>query len=122
MRTAPALRSAAGPASNGAAAPADTVKSRLGRSLTQVLSTRAKPKPEEADEDEDEDDDFEGEPNTHLGENMTAMAIPGRVLAAPRDVIQGPLPTERVAVVLNFGIIDILQEYNLSKQVEQKRL
>jgi hypothetical protein len=57
-------------------------------------------------------------PNTHLGENMTALAIPGRVLQAPKGYVQPPLPTERVSVILNFGIIDILQEYNMSKQIE----
>ena len=54
----------------------------------------------------------------HLGENMSAVAIPGRFLKAPKDLIQGPLPTERLTVVLNFGIIDILQEYNIVKQLE----
>ena len=54
----------------------------------------------------------------HLGENMSAVAIPGRVLTAPKGVIQGPLPGERVTVILNFGIIDILQEYNIVKQLE----
>jgi 1-phosphatidylinositol-4-phosphate 5-kinase len=68
--------------------------------------------------DDDDDDDFTGVPNTHLGENMTALAIPGRVLPAPKGYVQPPLPTERVSVILNFGIIDILQEYNMSKQIE----
>lgn len=49
---------------------------------------------------------------------MTATAVPGRMLVPPKGVVQGPLPTQSRAVVLNFGIIDILQEYNLSKQVE----
>jgi len=65
-----------------------------------------------------QDDDFEGVPNALLGVNMTAVAVPGRVLTAPRGMEQLPLPTERVPVILNFGIIDILQEYNISKQTE----
>ena len=77
-----------------------------------------KSKAEDGGDDDDDDDDFDGETNTHLGENMTAVAIPGRVLTAPKDLIQGPLPTERMAVILNFGIIDILQEYNIVKQAE----
>ena len=89
---------------------------------TQVLATRIGTKPKQDDgnddDDDDDDDDFDGVPNMHLGENMTALAIPGRVLAAPKGVVQGALPSERASVILNFGIIDILQEYNLSKQVE----
>ena len=77
-----------------------------------------KSKPDGGEDDDDDDDDFDGETNTHLGENMSAVAIPGRVLPAPKDLIQGPLPTERLSVILNFGIIDILQEYNIVKQVE----
>ncbi len=69
-------------------------------------------------DDDDDDDDFSGVPNTSLGENMTAVAIPGRVLPTPKGLVQPPLPTSRADVILNFGIIDILQEYNLSKQVE----
>lgn len=53
-----------------------------------------------------------------LGENMPAEAVPGRWLQAPKGVVQGPLPKETRHVRLNFGIIDILQGYNLSKQVE----
>ncbi len=86
----------------------------------QVLNARAggKPKEEGGEEEEEEEEDFFGEPNTHLGENMTALAIPGRVLEAPKGTQQLPLPKERVSVILNFGIIDILQEYNISKQIE----
>ena len=75
-------------------------------------------KAEDGGEDEDDDDDFDGETNMHLGENMSAVAIPGRVLKAPKGVVQGPLPAERMTVILNFGIIDILQEYNIVKQLE----
>ena len=70
------------------------------------------------EEDDDDDDDFDGALNTRLGENMSGTAVPGRVLAAPRGIQQPPLPTSQSDVILNFGIIDILQEYNLSKQVE----
>lgn len=77
-----------------------------------------KSKADDCGEDDDDDDDFDGETNMHLGENMSAVAIPGRVLPAPKGVIQGPLPGERVTVILNFGIIDILQEYNIVKHLE----
>ena len=50
--------------------------------------------------------------------NMTATAVPGRCLVAPRGVVQPPLPAESQQVVLNFGIIDFLQEYNLTKHSE----
>jgi hypothetical protein len=50
--------------------------------------------------------------------NMTALAVPGRCLAAPKGVVQLPLPKESQPVVLNFGIIDFLQEYNLTKHSE----
>jgi hypothetical protein len=97
------------------AAPSDASVAGL-----QVLNARAggKPKEEGGEEEEEEEEDFFGEPNTHLGENMTALAIPGRVLEAPKGTQQLPLPKERVSVILNFGIIDILQEYNISKQIE----
>lgn len=49
---------------------------------------------------------------------MVATAVPGRWLQVPKGVVQGPLPKEARLVRLNFGIIDILQEYNISKQVE----
>jgi hypothetical protein len=49
---------------------------------------------------------------------MTATAVPGRVLAAPKGVKQLPLPTEDLPVIINFGVIDFLQEYNLTKQTE----
>ena len=89
------------------------------RSLSALLASRAPGKPKEGEEeDDDDDDDFDGDTNTHLGENMTALAIPGRVLKAPKGVEQLPLPTERASVILNFGVIDILQEYNMSKQIE----
>ena len=77
-----------------------------------------KSKAEDGGEDDDDDEMFDGETNTHLGENMSALAIPGRVLTAPKDLIQGPLPTERMSVILNFGVIDILQEYNIVKHIE----
>jgi hypothetical protein len=89
----------------------------LLRCCAQVLASRVGGKPKDEEEEED-DDEFDGEPNTRLGENMTALAIPGRVLHAPKGVQQAPLPTERVSVILNFGVIDILQEYNISKQIE----
>jgi len=66
----------------------------------------------------EDDDDFAGETNAQLGVNMTALAVPGRVLPAPQGVTQQPLPTERLRAVLNLGIIDILQEYNFSKSFE----
>ena len=68
--------------------------------------------------DDDEEDDFDGVINTRLGENMNGVAVPGRVLAAPKGTIQPALPDKQCDVILNFGIIDILQEYNMSKQVE----
>lgn len=49
---------------------------------------------------------------------MLATAVPGRWLQAPKGVAQGPLPRNTCVVRLNFGVIDILQEYNISKQVE----
>ena len=92
--------------------------SALTRSWTQVLSAKAAAAGSDSEDESDEDDDFCGVPNTHLGENMTAIAIPGRVLSAPKGLAQPPLPGARLEVILNFGIIDILQEYNLSKQIE----
>ena len=49
---------------------------------------------------------------------MTALAVPGRVLAAPKGVMQLPLPSDRQSAILNFGIIDFLQEYNVTKHTE----
>ena len=69
-------------------------------------------------DDQDDDGSFDGVLNSRLGENMNAIALPGRVLAAPKGVVQPPVPSSQCEVILNFGIIDILQEYNLSKQVE----
>ena len=77
--------------------------------------------PPAAAEEEDEEDgerDFSGVANESLGMNMTATAVPGRCLVAPRGVVQPPLPAESQQVVLNFGIIDFLQEYNLTKHSE----
>lgn len=70
------------------------------------------------DELDEDDDDFDGVTNTRLGENMSAVAVPGRALEAPQGVMQPALPDSQCDVILNFGIIDILQEYNMSKQVE----
>ena len=69
-------------------------------------------------DDPDDDGSFDGVMNSRLGENMNAVALPGRVLAAPKGVMQPPVPSSQCEVILNFGIIDILQEYNMSKQVE----
>lgn len=55
-----------------------------------------------------------------FGGYMAATAVPKRVLQVPRSTKfdQGLLPDEPLDVVLFFGIIDILQEYNSTKKVE----
>lgn len=55
-----------------------------------------------------------------LGVNLPAVARPKRVLQWPESAgtPREPLVSTNTAVLLNFGIIDILQEYNMHKQAE----
>ena len=56
-----------------------------------------------------------------LGVNMSAVAVPGRVLEQeyPRELEFNP-NDEAQEVILNMGIIDILQQYTASKNMETK--
>lgn len=77
-----------------------------------------------------------GDKEVRMGANMVAIAVPGRVLPCPKGVTLTltPVTEDEVAagaagaddlsgagdvdVVLHFGIIDILQEYNAAKSLE----
>jgi 1-phosphatidylinositol-4-phosphate 5-kinase len=56
-----------------------------------------------------------------LGVNMSAVAVPGRVLTHeyPKELEFNP-NDEPQEVILNMGIIDILQQYTASKNLETK--
>jgi len=57
-----------------------------------------------------------------LGVNMSAVAVPGRVLTKeyPKDVEIDPNDAFPQDVILNMAIIDILQQYTTSKNLETK--
>jgi len=88
------------------------------RPATRAPKAEGEEEDEEEEEEEEEGEEFSGVTNARLGINMTATAVPGRVLKAPRGTKQTPLPTESAPVIVNFGIIDFLQEYNLTKLSE----
>lgn len=60
-----------------------------------------------------------GQTRVQLGANMAAVAqaLPPREAGNSPTAQQQPLPPHEDAIVF-FGIIDILQEYNMSKRLE----